>query len=366
MAGPIPPFPLLAAIMLGAAFAGGDPAARGPARPRTDGPAVYWISAETTTYALLPDSGPDAATEVRRYLQLALGSPRRPDEPPAAEHLVPPGLGLGPAIRLGTLARMPPIPGPPAPPAPPGARPARPGAGQVRVYWGCGEHIGRGQPLILNMADARGGAPPALAARPFTPMTQPDDQNAATSGQWYSLRNRTPLPASASLAGAHRLHGNYIPEIRFALAPGQDFLAPIELTANRAGASGAVPLRWRPIAGARAYFVTAARYAADGALIWWTSSEAPFSNLWHFDYLAATDVARLLRRRMLLPAPRPECTVPAEIVGPPGPTAVSIVALGREVDLSGPVRPANAPAGWAPSWSVKLRTRALYSGRLGQ
>jgi hypothetical protein len=263
---------LLATAMLGATVAGGGPAATRPARPRAggDGPIVYWMSAETATFAPWPNSPPDAATEVRRLLRLDLGSPRRPDERPAAEHLVPPGLGLGPAIRLVTLARMPPTPIPAPPPLRilPGDRPARPGAGQVHIYWGCGEHVRRGQPLIMTEADAlRRHAPPAVATRPFTPMTPPNDQSAATFGQYYSLNSRARLPANASLVGAHGLRGNYVPEIRFSLVPGQDFLAPIELTANRAGASGAVALRWRPVARARAYFVTASiKWFEDGVL----------------------------------------------------------------------------------------------------
>jgi hypothetical protein len=347
---------LLATAMLGAIVAGGGPAATRPAQPQAggEGPIVYWISVETATFAPWPNSLPNAATQVRRFLQLELASPRRPDGRAAAEHLVPPELGLGPAIRLVTLARMPPVPAP----APvhtlmrtePSARP-----GQVHVYWGCGEHVRRGQPLILNIADAqRGRTPPAVATRPFTPMTPPDEQSAATFGQWSSLNNRIRFPDNASLVGAHGLRGNYLPEIRFALAPGQDFLAPIAVTANRAGTSGAVPLRWRRVVGARAYFVTATQLTANGALVWWTSSEAPFSNLWPFDYLATADVEGLLRRRMLLPARRAACTVPAEIVRRSGSTVVNINALGPVVDLGG------------PSWSVKLRTRATYTGKLGQ
>jgi hypothetical protein len=43
-----------------------------------------------------------------------------------------------------------------------------------------------------------------------------------------------------------------------------------------------------------------------------------------------------------------------------------MTAFGLEANFSYPARPARAPRGWAPDWTVKLRTRASYVGMLGQ
>jgi hypothetical protein len=42
-----------------------------------------------------------------------------------------------------------------------------------------------------------------------------------------------------------------------------------------------------------------------------------------------------------------------------------MTAFGPEANFSWPARPAAAPRGWAPEWTVKLRTRASYMGMLG-
>ena len=43
-----------------------------------------------------------------------------------------------------------------------------------------------------------------------------------------------------------------------------------------------------------------------------------------------------------------------------------LTAFGPEANFSHPARPARAPRGWAPDWTVKLRTRSAYMGMLGQ
>ena len=41
-------------------------------------------------------------------------------------------------------------------------------------------------------------------------------------------------------------------------------------------------------------------------------------------------------------------------------------AFGARGQFQHPARPAGAPRGWAPDWTVKLRTRSAYMGMLGQ
>ncbi len=40
-------------------------------------------------------------------------------------------------------------------------------------------------------------------------------------------------------------------------------------------------------------------------------------------------------------------------------------AFGPEANFSHPARPARAPRGWAPEWTMKLRTRSTHMGMLG-
>jgi hypothetical protein len=85
-----------------------------------------------------------------------------------------------------------------------------------------------------------------------------------------------------------------------------------------------------------------------------------------FDYLAPEEIVRLLQQRVLLQPATTQCTVPAEVAGRVQSASLMMTAFGPEANFSYPARPARPPRGWAPEWTVKLRTRASYVGLLGQ
>lgn len=366
--------------------AGALAAAAGNAQPaQGGGTATYWLSADTTSGlaamagmnggrpsrgamlgAMMSGRGPGmgGSPGYAHNLRLELGSPRRAAGAPQADHFVPAGLGAGPSLPLLS----------PEPSAPPPVRPNfSPGTGdggangRILIYWGCGEHVRPGQPYEIDLAALRSGhVPPAMAALAVRPMTPPSPATSATFGEWPNQRSNTAIPATGSLVGDHLIRGNYTPDIRFTLAPGQDFLAPIQLTSNTRGPGGTVPLAWNPVANARAYFITATGAAENNTIILWSSSEVQFSQMAAFDYLAPEEISRLLAQRVLLQPSTTQCTVPAEVASRVQAASLMMTAFGPEADFSYPARPARAPRGWAPDWTVKLRTRASYVGMLGQ
>jgi hypothetical protein len=82
-------------------------------------------------------------------------------------------------------------------------------------------------------------------------------------------------------------------------------------------------------------------------------------------HLAPEDIARLLGRKVLLPASASACTVPAEVAKAAPQSMLSVTAFGGEVNLSHPARPAKAAAGWRPEWMVKLRAKSTHMSMLG-
>jgi hypothetical protein len=353
------------------ALAGG--AATAIAQARGDGVATYWMTAETSSgmaamaggnagsvvSAMLGRGGPRASHV--RNLTLQLGTGRRPAGEPTAEHLPPPGLQAGPTLPLVSpqAARA------PAPaPTPWQGQMERP-RGRMLIYWGCGEHARAGQPVIVDFASLTSGKiPAAFANATFKPMIPPNPSAYATYGEWPNPRSETRVPASGSLVGGHVVRGNYSPEIRFSLAPGQDFLAPVRLTANVAAPSGSVPLVWGPVPGARAWFASTVGSTASGDLVMWSSSETQMAAM-AMDYLPEGELARLVGQRVLLPATADRCTVPVEVARAAPQSMLSVVAFGSEANFSHPVRPARAAASWKPEWTVKLRTKSTYMGMLG-
>ena len=151
-----------------AALAAGVVAAAGGAQAQTKqqvtGPvATYWMSAQTSSGfgGMMGGGGrgPSAASmmgammggggsNVSKTLVLQLGSSRKPAGDPAAEHLPPSVLQAGQSLPLLT------------PRAQPRQRDEEPGVmpkdykpkGRMLIFWGCGETVGPGQPVIIDFS----------------------------------------------------------------------------------------------------------------------------------------------------------------------------------------------------------------------
>lgn len=367
---------ILAGVGLIALAAGATALAQ--ARGGAAGPAVYWMSADTASglagmaggmgqgrpsagsvMGAMLGGGRGGRSSYVHNLTLQLGSPRRAAGAPSAEHVPPAGLQAGQVLPLVTPQAAP----RPTGPAQPWGQMERP-RGRMLIYWGCGEHARPGQPTVIDFASiAAGRMPPAFANMALKPMTPPSAATSTTYGEWPNEHTQTRVPAAGSLLGEHVVRGNYSPEIRFTLGAGQDFLAPVTLTSNTAAASGSIPLVWRPVPGARAWFGAVMGAAQNGDFIIWTSSETQAAMM-AFDYVADADIARLVQSRVLMPAAADRCTVPAEVGRAAPQSMLSLIAFGGESNFAQP-RPAAAPRTWRPEWTVKLRTKSTHMGLLG-
>ncbi|MFL6862970.1 MAG: hypothetical protein ACJ8DZ_08215 [Allosphingosinicella sp.] len=340
------------------------------------GTATYWMSADTlsgmggmmggggrpsmgSVMGAMMGRGGGISGGQARQLHLQLGGSARPAGEPQAEHLPPAGLGVGPSLPLVSPRQA------PAEPSSTGfpTNMERP-RGRILIYWGCGEHARPGQPVVFDFAAISAGhVPPAFANSAYRPELPPSPARFPSYGEWPNERGRTNVPATGSLVGEHVVHGNYSPEIRFTLGAGQDFLAPVTLVSQAPSPTGAVPVVWRPVPGARAWFATAMGAAGNGDTVMWTSSETQAAPM--MDYMPDGEIARLVQSRVLMPAAADRCTVPAEVAHAGQGSMFTLTALGGEANFSHPVRPARAPAGWRPDWLVKLRIKSTYMGLLG-
>jgi hypothetical protein len=321
------------------------------------GTATYWMSAETASGMTAMGQGGGSHA---RNLTLQLGTGRRAPGEPTAEHLPPSTLRAGTSLPLVSPLKAP-ASNAQTPYSYTGEKPK----GRMLFYWGCGDRARPGQPVVVDFASLSSGkVPPAFAQAALKYMTPPSAANNATYGEWPNNKSKTRVPAGGSLVGDHVVRGNYTPEIKFALAQGQDFLPPVSLVSQNAAASGAVPLSWKPMAPARGWFLSTAGAAENGDMIMWTSSEKQAAAMM-MDYLAPDEVARLVAQKVLLPGTADRCTVPQEVAKAAPQSMLSMVAFGPEANFSHPARPAKAAASWKPEWSAKLRTKSTYTGMLG-
>ncbi|UNU44071.1 hypothetical protein EAO27_16045 [Sphingopyxis sp. YF1] len=317
--------------------------------PKPKVEAVYWLSAETVSGMA---TGQPAGVE--KNLLLQLGSVRR-NPAPSAEHLPPQILGAGERLPLVTPAG--------AEPKVDGRADYRPGTaeqpkGRIELYWGCGETAPAGQPVVIDLAAMKAGGPSPFGTGPnVRAMTPPSTASHATYGEWPNGRKGTRVPRNASLAGDHVVQGNYSPDMRFTVAPANDFLAALA-PRNAELASGAVKVSWPTLANARGLILTVTGARDDGTVVMWTSSAVRMPGMALPDYLEQSDIARLVQQRILLAPEATECVVPSAVGKATDSAMLMMTAFGPEANYGAP---REAPAGWA----VKLRTRATHMSMLG-
>jgi hypothetical protein len=243
-------------------------------------------------------------------------------------------------------------------------------SGKLYLFWGCGEHAAAGQPVVIDFAKmARGQIPPGLMASANVGQDwQVTQQNSKTFGEWPNAKNPRQVPASASLRGAHRIAGNYSPEIAFNLD--RDFMPALQPRSSSLG-SGAYSLTWNSLPEATGYYAWAmgAKNMGRGQateMVWWTSASTQQFGGALWSWLSPAAVARLVAARTVLAPTQTSCTIPAEVRKLGGDAMMlNLYAYGPESDFAYPSRPASAKAAWKPEWIARVRFRANAMTILG-
>lgn len=293
-------------------------------------------------------------------LELRLGSSRAATGTPGADHFMPPAAGLGQSVPLVTpVSHGEPretVPGPPQQRQMP--------SGKLYLFWGCGEHAGPGQPVVIDFARmAKGQIPPGLFASAVNvpgewTVTQ---ANSKTFGEWPNGKDRKVVSASASLVGDHRIAGNYSPDISFHLD--HDFMAPLQPRPAKM-ASGAYGLTWNGLPDATGYYAWAigAKDMGRGQpseMVWWTSSATKQFGGPLGDWLSPPAVAKLVAAKTVMPAKQTNCTIPAEVTRLGGDNMmVQLYGYGPESNFAYPPRPTAKGAVWKPEWVARVRFRS--------
>lgn len=334
--------------------------------------ANYWVNVETAAGMIMPGMGGlggfvpgmmGGQGQSGRKMVLQLGS-QHPAESPRADHHIPAGMDMGPSLPLMTPQRAPSgRPEPTERDMPQGMEQPR---GRMLIYWGCGENVRPGQPVVIDFASlSQGQMPHGMSSRRISVPMPPSFGRAKTYGDWPNQKDSKAVPASASLRGDHRIAGNYTPEIQFALSDGQDFMDRVELAAAPRGA-GAAHVSWNAVGTATGYFAMV--FGAEGNdTILWSSSEVQEMGGMLMDYVPPAEVARLVREKVVLAPSVTECTVPAEVVNRSGGTPfLNFIAYGPEANFAQPPRPQDPKQVWELLWAVKARFKSTASTLLGE
>jgi hypothetical protein len=295
----------------------------------------------------------EGGSQVGHSLNLYLASKQKPAAAAQAQHLIPPGLRMGPSLPLIAPATPKPVATPGMP-----ANFQRP-QGKMLIYWGCGEHAGPGQPTVVDFAKvAAGQMPPGFAAMAaaMAAAQPPRPGQSAGYGEWPNDKDSRPVPAAASLIGGHKVEGNYSPPIAFSLAAGQDFMPALGLREAGTLPSGAMRLMWTAATQATGYALSMFGASPSGDVLVWTSAKKAmaFPNM---DYLSPSQVKQLVASGGALAPTTNECTIPAEVIRASPAGMVMMIGYGPEAHFSDKPK--------TPTWTVRARYKSTASLMLG-
>jgi len=300
--------------------------------------------------------GGGRGNQVQHELLLRLGSSNAPDKgKPKADHFMPDVARLGKSVALVT---------PQAERTDAEAVPWQEPKGRLLIFWGCGEHAPKGQPVVIDLSKlAKGQVPPGLYSTTIVRDWGPTLTNSKTFGRWPAEDGKYAKPDS-SLIGAHRIAGNYSPEISFTLT--KDFMAALNSRTGKLP-SGASRLSWGAIPDATGYLATifGSRMTSSGEMgdmvMWSSSADRQFGGGLS-DWLSPAEAAKLVKSNTLLSPQTTSGTVPVEVMqAVPDFHVGSLTAFGPEENFSYPPRPAQANAPWHLQWTARIRHRSTTS-----
>jgi hypothetical protein len=242
----------------------------------------------------------------------------------------------------------------------PEREPQRP-EGKLYLYWGCGDTVRAGQPLVVDFATAT----PAQLAQVFQSRraTQRGAHTSPGRPSWPNATDGRAVPATASLAGEHAFSGAGVPEgFKFALPAAQDLMPALQL--QQADQGGAIALSWAALPTARAYFAAGMGSRGKNEMVLWTSSELPDAGFGLIDYQTNPAVDRWLREKVLLAPATTRCTVPKGVFSGEG-AMLRAIAYGNEYNVAYPPRPTDVKVAWEPVWAAKVRVKSVASAIVG-
>ncbi len=345
----------LAALLHGCAGTG----PRGPELPATvetippaaytKGTPSYEMRFHTALESSLGSRNPLADKAVRTmnihaaaHLAPAGGATPAKGAAPLAYHMIPAGMGMGGYLALGA-------------PDSSAKRPVKKNWPVVRLYWGGGDAIRQGQPKVIHTVD--------VADTGFLPQGKTASFGLAATGGlrpgwveavWPGKADARPVPATATLAGQHFVHGNFLPHMRFTLDQRHDFMPPLAVAAQSADLNGPLSITWNSLPNAVAYHVMALAYdPARRELILWNSSEDPNINV-SGQFLDSRLAKRQALQMITLSADATRCVIPKGVFAGAGTVLVTVTAWGEDF-LFGQPAPPPVLKNWDADWVVKGR-----------
>jgi len=288
-----------------------------------------------------------------KRLRLQVNSPKSPPAGPQATHDIPSGQNMGPTLPLVTPDQG------RATRSEPGERPEKMEKVEkpkmrMLIYWGCSETVKPGQPFVLDTEKANPAEfARAFQGRPVSVQNAPSPRPGWAYADWPNKVDGKHVPQNSSLVGSHFVHGNYLPDIRFSIDDGHDFMAPVEFTLTKGTRAESFNFQWNSIPTATGYFATAMGHDdKTGTMIIWSSSEVREAGGSLMSFLSDEDVRKLVTERVVMSPSTTQCTIPRGIFKDAEGAVIQFIAYGDELNIVYPAKPKD------PIWAVKVRRKS--------
>jgi hypothetical protein len=299
----------------------------------------------------------------KRSLILQLNSPKTPPSDPEATHDIPPGQQMGRTLPLLIPERSKPVREEEAE-EPKYEKPKV----RMLIYWGCGETVRSGQPKVLDtekMSMVEFGK--AMSGRTGSLQYPPSQRSGWAYAEWPNKKNSQEVPKDSSLQGNHVIHGNYSPDITFAVDERHDFMAPVEFTTVTGGLADSITFQWKKIPAAIGYFAMAIGHnEKTGETIIWSTSEVQEPGYGLLSYLSPADVNRFLKEKVVMGPDTTSCAIPKGIFKDTGGSALQFIGYGDELNIAHPPKPKDPKIPHEYIWAMKLRNKSTGMLPLGQ
>ncbi|MEW6586136.1 MAG: hypothetical protein AB1442_11065 [Nitrospirota bacterium] len=302
----------------------------------------------------------------RRQIHLQLNSPQKLPSEPHATHDIPPGQNMGKTLPLMIPERERAVPEP-REEMPTEHKFEKPKF-RMLIYWGCGENVRSGQPKVIDTEKMS----PEDFGRAFSgitpsPQYPPVPREGWIYADWPNRKSTVEVPKTSSLQGDHFVHGNYAPDIRFAIGDRHDFMAPVEFSSVQGGLADSIKFQWQSIPTATGYFAMATAYnEKNGEMIIWSSSETPETTYSLMDFLPPGDVQKFIKEKIVMPPSVTSCNIPKGIFKDTSGGMLQFIAYGNELNVAYPPKPKDPNEPWNLIWTTKVRLKSTGMLFLGQ
>jgi len=336
--------------------------------------AQYWINVATQNMSIpgMPQEemsglqgmivGKMAGAGPKKSILLQLNSPGALPSDPEETHDIPPGLNMGKTLPLLIFEGLKPARGGEEP-----ERKVEKPKARLLFYWGCGETVRPGQPRVLDtekMSMPEFGK--AMSGRTGSGQAPPSQRAGWAYADWPNRKDHQDIPKSSSLAGDHFVHGNYAPDIKFAVGERHDFMAPVEFTFVTGGLTDSIRFQWKKIPTAIGYFAMAIGHNdKSGETIIWSSSDAQDPGYGLMNYLSPADVNRFIRDKVVMGPEVTSCSVPGGIFKDAKGAMLQFIGYGDELNLSYPPKPKDSAKPHEYIWALKLRNKSTGMHPIG-